>query len=284
MLDFRLQTFLTLSETMNYRRAAELLHITQPAVTQHIKYLENAYHCKLFTYSGHTLTMTPQAQALQKYASAVRYQERRLRAELEQAPGCHLRVGATKTVGDYVIGEHAARFLANPDNHLFLEVDNTRQILSMVDRGELDFAIVEGYFDRADYECRVYREEPFLGFCAAEHAFANRTVPLERVLKEGLIVREEGSGTRNILIQALQERNYSLEDFPRVVRVNQFRLLETLVARGCGVTFAYLAAGDQNPELAPFQVEGWELRRSLSYVCLPNDTARALMDCFDSYR
>ena len=83
MLDFRLQTFLTLCDTMNYRRAAERLHITLPTVTQHIQYLEQAYHCRLFTYAGHRLSRTAQAEALLRYASAVRWQERRLMAELE---------------------------------------------------------------------------------------------------------------------------------------------------------------------------------------------------------
>ena len=284
MLDFRLQTFLTLCETMNYRRAAEQLHITQPTVTQHIQYLERTYHCRLFTYANRRLTMTPQAEALQKYANAVRYQERRLLSELEGTRGCQIRLGATKTVGDYVIGGHAARFLAQRDNNLYIEVDNTSRILALLDQGELDFAIVEGYFDRASYAHRLYREEPFVGFCSKTHPFAHQTVSIDRLLGEDLVLREEGSGTREILSQALQESNCSVEDFRRVVRVNQFRLLELLVAQGCGVTFAYLAAGAQNPELAPFRVSGWNIRRPLSYVSLPNETAQALMDLFDTYK
>lgn len=284
MLDFRFQTFLTLCETMNYRRAAERLHITQPTVTQHIQFLENYYHCKLFSYAGRRLSMTPHAVTLQKYANSIRYQEHRLMADLQPSGGCYLKVGATKTVGDYVIPPHVIRFLGHRDNNIFLEVGNTRQILSLLDRGEIDFGIIEGHFDRSAYTKKLYREEPFIGFCSKTHPFAHRTVTLDALLAEDLVIREEGSGTREILSQALLDHNCAISDFRRVIRVNQFHLLQALVANNCGVTFAYQAAGAAHPDLAPFSVEGWDLKREFNYVCLPNAFAQQQMELFDSYR
>ena len=66
MLDHRIDTFLTLCDTMNYRETAELLHITQPAVTQHIQFLEREYCCRLFTYENRHLTKTPSAELLEE--------------------------------------------------------------------------------------------------------------------------------------------------------------------------------------------------------------------------
>ena len=68
MIDSRMETFLTLCRVMNYRKTAELLNMTQPAVTQHIHYLENFYNCRLFVYNRKTLVMTEQAQILKEYA------------------------------------------------------------------------------------------------------------------------------------------------------------------------------------------------------------------------
>jgi electron transport complex protein RnfC len=68
MVDPRIETFLTLCKVMNYRKTAEILNMTQPAVTQHIHYLENLYRCKLFEYDRKTLTMTRQAKILKEYA------------------------------------------------------------------------------------------------------------------------------------------------------------------------------------------------------------------------
>ena len=75
MLDHKMHTFLTLCETMNYTLAAQRLHITQPAVTQHIRALENQYGCKLFTYDGKKLSKTPQGELLERSGNAMRYQE-----------------------------------------------------------------------------------------------------------------------------------------------------------------------------------------------------------------
>ena len=75
MIDTRVKTFLTLCDILNYRQTAEKLNMTQPAVTQHIHYLENLYGCKLFIYDRRSLKMTPEAEVLKKYAENVLYQE-----------------------------------------------------------------------------------------------------------------------------------------------------------------------------------------------------------------
>ena len=76
MLDFRLHTFLTLCETMNYTRAAERLCITQPAVSQHIHFLEAHYGCRLFTYQNKTLRLTPAGETLCGLAHSLAYNSR----------------------------------------------------------------------------------------------------------------------------------------------------------------------------------------------------------------
>ena len=78
MLDYRIKTFLTLCETMNYRQTAELLHITQPAVTQQIQWLEKYYGCSLFSYEGRRLRKTSKAVLLEKTARIMSYQEKEL--------------------------------------------------------------------------------------------------------------------------------------------------------------------------------------------------------------
>lgn len=88
MIDTRIQTFLTLCRVMNYRRTAELLNMTQPAVTQHIHFLEEQYGCKLFHYDRRTLTMTREAELLQRYAENVLYQEKKTENGIDTEQGC----------------------------------------------------------------------------------------------------------------------------------------------------------------------------------------------------
>ncbi|MGN0587217.1 MAG: LysR family transcriptional regulator, partial [Oscillospiraceae bacterium] len=125
MIDTRLETFLTLCRVMNYRKTAELLNMTQPAVTQHIHYLEDHYGCKLFIYDRRSLKMTQKAELLKKYAENVLYQEKKLRSELDKKDIVSLAVGAEKTIGEYVLAEHISAFLKEPRNRISVNVDNT---------------------------------------------------------------------------------------------------------------------------------------------------------------
>ncbi|MBD5133664.1 MAG: LysR family transcriptional regulator [Clostridiales bacterium] len=282
MQDHRMETFLTLCETMNYRQAAERLHITQPAVTQHIQYLEGYYGCKLFSYDGRKLTKTEQAALLERGAHAMKYQEERLREDLRLRQAPSLSIGATKTIGEFIIAEHVSRYLAEPGNRLSVDVDNTARILERLNRGKLDFAIVEGYYSRSEYGDRPYQKEPFVGLCAQDHPLAGRTVPLDTLWTEDLLLREKGSGTREILEHFLGENNHAVTDFARVTCISNLGLLERLLVEKRGITFAYAAAG--NGRLAQFFVEGWDLQREFSYVFLRDTGAEELVELFDSYR
>lgn len=111
MLDYRTETFLTLYEEMNYRRTAERLQMTQPGITQHIHYLENYYGVKLFVYDGHQLPRTPEAELLKRHIDSTRAAEHDLRAGFAQTDMLHLRVGATKTIGEYVLVPTVRQFL-----------------------------------------------------------------------------------------------------------------------------------------------------------------------------
>ena len=110
MLDYRIDTFLTLCKYMNYRKAAEILHLSQPAVTQQIQSLERTYGRKLFNYKGHKLTKTNAAILLEKYARAAKLHDHALREKLEDKAINILRVGVTKTIGDYFLEDYICRF------------------------------------------------------------------------------------------------------------------------------------------------------------------------------
>ena len=71
MLDFRIATFLTLYNEMNYRKTSKILNMTQPGVTQHIQYLENYYGIKLFEYNGRTLSKTKNAEIFKRDRKSV---------------------------------------------------------------------------------------------------------------------------------------------------------------------------------------------------------------------
>lgn len=268
MLDYRIDTFLTLCESMNYRKTAEMLHISQPAVTQQIHYLENQYGQKLFQYENHRLVKTEAAAILEQYARAAKLQQQDLLQKLESSPIHTLRIGATKTIGDYYLKEDIRRYLQSPDNALTLIVDNTEHLLRLLEENELDFSVVEGFFDKTRFDSILLRREPFVGICRKDHPFAGREVTMEELLQQTIIHREAGSGTRAILEQELRGYNESLQRFRRHICISSFNIILDLVKQGFGVSFVYNILADSDPALAKFSIRGESVVREFNVVYL----------------
>lgn len=266
MLDFRMTTFHTLYDVMNYRKTAELLNMTQPGVTQHIQYLEKYYGVKLFEYNGKTLRHTKACEALKRYVDAVMAEEHAVRQSLEEADQISLNVGVTKTIGEFVLTDTVNQFLSKENHSLNLVIDNTETLLKMLERTELDFAMVEGVFDKKRYFYHLYKKESFVGICSSEHPFAGTCVPLEALFSESLILREPGSGTRALFEQAMTDRGFSLDRFKRTVSVSSFSVITDLVLQQNAITFAYAPTAESRSNLGVFRVEDLNVSGEFNFV------------------
>ena len=275
MLDPRWNTFLVLCETMNYTRAAERLCLTQPAVTHHIHYLEDHYGCRLFSYEGKVLRLTEAGVRLREFTRSMAYNSRKVEATMAAPAPISLRVGASKTIGEYIVAPKVERFLrAQPEASFSLLVDNTQVLLRGLEAGTLDFALVEGFFDRSRYDSQLCRQEAFFGVCAPEHRLAGRSVPLDELTGERLILRESGSGTRAIFEEALHRQNYTLDSFPSVVTISDFSTIKSLVADGLGLSFLYAPVVEQELEagtLARFDLAEVPMSGAFYFVCLKDN-------------
>lgn len=266
MLDYRVLTFLTLYDEMNYRRTAEKLNMTQPGVTQHIHYLENYYSVKLFEYNGRQLSRTKQAEQLKRHFESVRAEEISLKEDFVQADRLHLKVGTTKSIGEFVIVPENRKFLLQRNHSLDLVVDNTENLLMMLSHGELDFAVIEGVFDKERYPHHLFKKERFVGVCGKNHPFAGETVSLADIFQERLIVRERGSGTRRLLEQAITDRGYSLDSFHSCSSISNFSVICELVAKNGAITFAYEPIANSSVDLATFTVEDMQIQGEFNFV------------------
>ena len=271
MLDFRMDTVLALCRTMNYTRAAEELNITQPAVTQHIQYLQRHYGVKLFQYRDKHLFLTEAGAALRSAALTMEHDERELMEHLPllQKGMQHLRLGATLTVGEYALPPHLGRYMKrHPDVALHLVVGSTRRLLEGLNRGELDAAVVEGYFAKREYDAIRWSMEPYVCVCAAGSALEG-PMELEDLFTQTLILRDPESGTREILERALLERNFQLSDFRRVVEINDLTVIKQLVEQNCGITFLYRRAVERELEegqLRQVFLRGWEVQHEFTFL------------------
>ena len=153
MLDFRMETFLKVCEYMNFTHAAHDLNLTQPAVSQHIKYLEKEYDAPLFARDKKKLTLTPAGEILRSALETMRNDENTMKIRMKESL-CEKKIltfGVTMTIGEYAIVPSLSAFIKkHPDTDIHVRYANTQTLLSFLYEGSIDFAIVEGYFKLRD--------------------------------------------------------------------------------------------------------------------------------------
>lgn len=246
MLDFRTETFLTVCQTMNFTAAAKQLNITQPAVSQHIHFLEDQYHTSLFIYRNKQLFLTRSGEILRKHLLTMKNDEKAIFEELKSNfTGIEtLSIGVTMTIGEYAIVDKLANFLIHhPEINIHLHYDNTFQLLKLLDHGQISMAIVEGNYPKENYSHKKYSTEDYIAVCAASHHFfTDHPHTVNDLLYERLLVREKGSGTRNILEQSLIARGLHISDFIHYTQVENMHTIIDLLKKDCGISFLYKIA------------------------------------------
>ncbi len=279
-MDSKLHTFLVLCQTMNYRLAAERLHLSQPAVTKQIQSLEQALQTKLFHYDGHMLHKTEECLLLERYAISQQYQFEELQLAIADKKRFSLRIGATKTIGDYVLIDAIKEYLSDPSHELSLMVDNTMHLLQMLDENQLDFAVIEGAFSKTKYDSYLLRMEPFVGICAKNSPLCGQHISVEELLKQTIVVREKGSGTRRIFEERLAAMGYELSDFYREVSISSFVAIKALVAAGIGISFLYNSVVAKENDIGTFTVDGITEPHPFHVVYTQNTSARNYAEQF----
>ncbi len=240
MIDTRLLTFINLSKLKNYTRTAEALHMTQPAVTQHIKFLEDHYDTKLFYRHEKEYLLTQKGEVLLEYALKMFHlsdkTDRLLRGS-EELPKKY-RLGATLTIGGYLLPEHLIRYKEKyPLTELSLAVKNTEDILRDLQREAIDIALIEGDFPREKFDSRLFKIDELIVVASPESPLSlQREFSLSDLASEGLILREPGSGTRDYLDYKLRTLGIDLASFNVTMEVGDLNAIKTLVQAGAGTS------------------------------------------------
>lgn len=273
MLDVRLRTFLTLMEEKSTVRCADVLHITQPAVTQHVRALEKEYGAQLFTKEGRCLVPTDKGRVFYQMARRMAAMEHQLHDAMSEHPATPLHFGVTRSIGESVMPSLAPKMMrALPDRQIRMLLQNTRMLLEALESGSIDFALLEGNVNHQQYVCRPLMHAHFIGLCKRDGAYAAcRT--LQEVCRAPLLLREEGSGSREILENELRAHDVEIEDFSIYHEFESIPVILSLVAEDMGVTFIYKEAAWEsikNGILQPLVPHIFSIHRQFTFVTLPH--------------
>lgn len=245
MLDFRIDTFLTVCKYMNYTQAAHELNLTQPAVSQHIRCLEKRYGQDLFRYEKKKLSLTEAGEILLRVVTTTKSDEKIMLREMNPIHDGlqEYRIGATKTVGEYILLKPLAAYVKKHSTiNIKLKIANTNELLQKLQDRDIGFAIIEGYYDPEHYDAIKFSTEKYVAVCSAAYEPKKAFRRLQDLCGERLLLREEGSGTRDIMEHNLAAHGIRIEDFPHKIEVNSLHAIVVLLKEGIGVSFVYEAA------------------------------------------
>lgn len=251
MLDYRAETFLTVCQEMNYTKAADILNITQPNVSQHIKWLEEMYHQKLFIYKGRKLMLTEAGEILKNAITAVRHEDELFRQRLNalNEKRKSISFGVTKSIYEGSMKKNIVSLLEKyAADRLKFSVNNTGGLVEELKSGTLDFAIVEGNFEKELFDSLVLKEDNFIPVCAPDYPFTGTVRELKDLFSETLIIRESGSGSREILAHVLGSRNFDFHSFSAVMEIGEIGAMKALLKAGRGISFLYKTAVEEELE------------------------------------
>jgi DNA-binding transcriptional LysR family regulator len=204
MADRRLQVFHTVARLLSFTKAAEALHMTQPAVTFQVRQLEEQFNTRLFDRTHNRISLTEAGKRVYEYAHRIfdLYSEmdNAIREMTGDVSGV-LMIGASTTIAEYMLPALLGDFKKKyPDVNVQLKVSNSDGIVHMVENNVIDLGVVESPVMNKNLVVDVCRMDQLVAVVSPQHPLAeNETVRLETLLEYPYICREEGSGTREVI-------------------------------------------------------------------------------------
>lgn len=281
MENFRLKVFRTVAAEMSFRKAAEVLHLSQPAVSQQIRTLEEEAGSRLFDRGvgeghGTQIALTEAGRTLLGYAAtaaATMEDARRALAALQDDVAGELRLGASTTVAQYVLPRILGAFLRQyPRVEMSVMSGNTERIVEAVAEEKIALGIIEGPAMRREVKTeRMIRDEMVL-IASPNHAWARMgTIAAMELTKAPLLLRERGSGSRRVVERALKKMGLPLRLLNVVMELDSTEAIISGVEAELGVGFVSRCAIGKVLRLGTVRVisvKGVEILRDFSFVRL----------------
>lgn len=223
-MDYRDSVFLSIAEHLSFSKAAEALHISQPAVSRHIKELEQRYDASLFERKGNRIYLTGAGEKVYHAFKEIARHYRNLdfeMGELHNAQAGEIRVGASSTIAQYVIPRVMASFHKRyPHIRLLLMNGNSFEMEQLLLDNRIDLALVENLSSQTGIRYRDFLHDELIVVTGKSSLYAERaTIEKEDLLQIPLVLREEGSGTLEVIRQLLTHHQVRFEDLNTLIHL-----------------------------------------------------------------
>ena len=235
-----------MARLLSFTKAAESLHMTQPAVTFQIRQLEEYLNTRLFDRTHNRINLTEAGELVKRYADNIILLYREMDNEVRTLTGDvqgPLIVGASTTIGEYfipaVIGAYQSSF---PDVKVRLNVANTNGIIHMVENNLIDIGIVEGPVNNKNLITDIVWDDELVVVCPIAHELANQSsIDVDDLRAHSFISREEGSGTREVVENYLSENGQTIDNLNIIMEFGSPESIKNAVAAGLGISILSIA-------------------------------------------
>jgi DNA-binding transcriptional LysR family regulator len=275
MISFAHRVFMEVAANLSFSKAAQVLFITQPAISKHVKALEDQYKLPLFERKGNTILLTEAGIKLNDYLKQATEIERKIEYDLSilsnaaNAAG-HLRLGASTTIALYILPYILSGFQREYANvGVQLVNRNSEYILNALLNHEVDLGIIEADSKLTTVTYTHFMSDEVIPVCSAKSPLAGKSLSLKQFVKTPLALRERGSGTLTALLKAIAALNIKPADLSVKIRLGGTEALKNFLLADQCLGFMprpsivrQLAEGD----LVEVPIEGLKITRDFYFI------------------
>jgi len=263
MEDHKLKVFCTVAETKSFSKTSQIIHLTQPAVSLQIQALEELYESKLFDRSSSSINLTSSGEVLYSYAKNILAQYAELEKEIGKITGLikgSITIGASTTIGNYLLPGVVFNFKkTHPKIKINILIGNTNRVLDLLNSGVVEFGLVEGETTRSKIKVEALLTDELVFIIPAMHPLAKKkSISILELMKEPFIIREEGSGTRQVIEKYLALHGIKISDMHIALVLGGIESIKEAVERGMGISI----------------VSRWAARKEVQFGTLKYITAK----------
>ncbi len=289
-MDFRLQVFKKVAEKLSFTKAAKELYITQPAVSKHIEALERKLNIQLFLRKGNRISLTEAGNILLKYVYKIEKLYNQLDFELSSTKHNYqgkLRIGTSSTITQYVLPELMANFKASfKDMDISVMNGNTLQIEIALNNNKIDLGIIEGQSKNSDFHYQKFLDDEIVLVAANNHPITKAgEISLSDLQTQPIILREEGSGTLEVISHHLKTRNMNFSNFIVEMQFGSTEGIKNYILHSKRLAFLSIQSITnelKRNELNIIDIVDFDIIRSFNFI-YPEGNQNPMVDFFIRY-
>jgi DNA-binding transcriptional LysR family regulator len=289
MISFRYKVFIEVASHLSFSKAAEVLFISQPAISKHIKKLEVEIGLPLFERQGITIKLTPPGKKLFEYLHQAKKIEGQIESDVQiikdqfKAKG-DLKIGASTTLSLYVLPKILSAFHKKfPNVQLLLLNRNSEHILEALVKKDIDLAIIESHHRINAVQYQPFMHDEIIPVCANHSPYASEAITLEQLRSTPLAIRERGSGTLAVLSKELERHHTRLKDLNVIARMGGTEALKNFLLEDNAIGFLSRLAVKKELKtgtLKEVSIDSLQITRNFNFLQRKGEESTGLIRSF----